>query len=116
MQHSSWCHPISSATFGEGGPPVSRLARAYEASEPLWVFKAGWWSEFFSSLLMPAPNSPPTNVAAHFSQPQGPTTLVSLLFMPMITHTTFPAPRGAQEGEPTPTPPTSVQPDQLEPL
>jgi hypothetical protein len=80
------------------------------------VFKAAWWSEFFSSLLMTAPNSLATNVAAYFSQPQGPTTLVSLLFMPMITHTTFPVPSGAQEGEPTPVPPTAVQPDQLEPL
>jgi hypothetical protein len=65
---------------------------------------------------MPAPNSLPTNVAPYFSQPQGPTTLVSLLFMPMITHTAFPVPMGAQEGEPTPVPPTAVQPDQLEPL
>ena len=63
-----------------------------------------------------APNSLPSNVAAYFFQPQGPTTLVSLLFMPMITHATFPVPSGAQEGEPTPVPPTAVQPDQPEPL
>ena len=52
------------------------------------------------------------------NEPYGPTTLVSLLFNPMITHTTLPEPSGAQEGEPNPVPPPPirVQPDQLDPL
>src|ERR1700689_3862729 len=47
---------------------------------------------------------------------QGPTTLVSLLLMPMTTHTTCPVPSGEQAGVPIPVPPIEVQPDQLEPL
>lgn len=47
---------------------------------------------------------------------QGPTTLVSLLFMPMTTHTTWPVPSAAQAGEPKPRPPIAVKPNQSVPL
>jgi hypothetical protein len=46
----------------------------------------------------------------------GPTVLVSVLVGPMIRHATLPVPSGAQEGEPTPFPPTFSQPVQKEPL
>ena len=46
----------------------------------------------------------------------GPTVLVSLLAGPITTHTTWPVPSGAHEGEPTPAPPTLAKPNQPEPL
>ena len=45
------------------------------------------------------------NVFELWVPPQGPTTLVSLLFMPMTTQTTWPVPSAAHEGVPTPVPP-----------
>ncbi|MGA2417089.1 MAG: hypothetical protein ABSF59_21755 [Candidatus Sulfotelmatobacter sp.] len=42
---------------------------------------------------------------------QSPTTLVSLLFTPIMTHTTWPVPSAEHEGVPTPVPPIAVKPD-----
>jgi hypothetical protein len=45
-------------------------------------------------------------------QPYGPTTLDSLFVALMTRQTTWPVPRGVQDGVPTPEPPTFNQPDQ----
>jgi hypothetical protein len=50
------------------------------------------------------------------NMPYGPTVLVSVLVGPMIRHTILPVPSGAQDGAPTPLPPTFSQPVQVEPL
>jgi hypothetical protein len=49
-------------------------------------------------------------------RPYGPTTLDNLFVALMTKQTTWPVPKGVQDGVPTPEPPTFNQPDQDAPL
>lgn len=91
---------IRAVVAGEGNHAIEeRVAIKWQA--PLKLRLDGAWISINTSTL----------------RAQGPTTLVSLLLIPMTTHATLPVISGAHAGEPTPVPPTTfVHPDQNEPL